>query len=208
MSAVRGTPETSRTIFHFPDIPVDAAGNPPRQIAGMIATFVVLVSVTALTTTDRMTDSTRARPGEVISLPSDVIGERGASSGTYGKDSDEILFMIWPPDAPKILVSKRGVSGWRTPLLALADFPGRALGPAVAPDGNTLYFESSYRPADSTRRDTDLWVARRIGDAWAEPSPLGAPFNSQYQEHNVTVSARGTICFNSSRPGGQGEHDI
>ena len=144
-----------------------------------------------------------------IALPAGTTAERGASAATYGRDSREILFMIWPPARPQLLVSRKGSSGWSTPAAALPDFPNLALGPAVSPDGELLYFESNFRsPEIDGRRDTDLWVARRDGEKWTGARPLGAPFNTEWQEHNVTVSARATICFNSSRPGGTGEHDL
>ena len=91
----------------------------------------------------------------------------------------------------------------------MPDIQFLALGPSVAADGSTLYFESNHRqPANEGRTDTDVWIAQRTGSVWGNARPLGPPFDTEYQEHNVTVSARGTLCFNSRRPGGIGDHDI
>ena len=146
----------------------------------------------------------------VIAFPDSVVGERGISSAAYGKDDNEIVFMIWPnaPELPAIMVSRRSSTGWSRPVAALTGFSGVNIGPAVGTDGK-LYFESNHRdPQIPGRRDTDIWVAMRDGNTWKDARPLGFPFNSEFQEHNVSVSAGGALCFNSTRPGGFGEHDI
>ena len=148
-------------------------------------------------------------PKPVFSFTPEIVGERGASGASYGRDTSEIVFMIWPPEMPRMLVSRKGVDGWSTPAPALPGFTQLALGPAVSPDGKHLLFESNHRdPAVPGRRDTDLWIADRDGEAWIRARPLGSPFNTEWQEHNATIGAKGTICFNSTRPDGVGEHDI
>ena len=176
----------------------------------MFSNCSTLVSVILCLSGSVSSDTAQAPPETtLISLPAEIIGARGASAGTYGRDRREIIFMIWPPERPQMLVSRRTTTSWSSPAPALAGFPNVALGPALSPDGDVLYFESSFRsPSVEGRRDTDLWFARRDGDTWKDARPLGAPFNSEFQEHNATVSAARTICFNSSRPGGTGEHDI
>lgn len=107
------------------------------------------------------------------------------------------------------MVSRRLTNGWSEPAPALKDFLVLNLGPAATADGKELYFETNHRePAIEGRGDTDIWVATRSNDGWAAARPVGPPFNSAYQEHNATISSKGTLCFNSTRPGGIGEHDI
>jgi hypothetical protein len=82
------------------------------------------------------------------------------------------------------------------------------LSPALGADGR-LYFESTQRvPAVAGREDTDVWVMERVAQGWSTPRPLGAPFDSAFNEHYPTVDRTGTLCFNSARPGGLGGNDI
>jgi Tol biopolymer transport system component len=83
-----------------------------------------------------------------------------------------------------------------------------AFSPAVAPDGQRLYFESNLRmPSIEGRRDTGVWVMDRTPSGWTSPRAVGGHFDSDYNEHSPTVDAFGTLCFNSGRPGSQ-ENDI
>jgi Tol biopolymer transport system component len=83
------------------------------------------------------------------------------------------------------------------------------LGPSIAPDGRRLYFESNERsPAVAGREDTDVWIVERATNGWGPPRPLGAPFDSPFNEHSPSVDTAGTLCFNSGRPDGRGENDI
>ncbi|UJF33358.1 TolB family protein [Paenibacillus hexagrammi] len=41
-----------------------------------------------------------------------------------------------------------------------------------------------------------------------EPSPLGAPVNSSYQEWLPSVATNGNLYFQSNRPGGAGQIDL
>jgi hypothetical protein len=79
---------------------------------------------------------------------------------------------------------------------------------AVAPDG-VLYFESNVRsPAVPGRDDSDVWTIERSATGWGEARPLGPPFATEYNEHYPTADKLGTICVNSTRPGGLGRNDI
>lgn len=132
------------------------------------------------------------------------------SAGVYDGPND-IVYDVTPSDQTPIRLfrSRSSAAGWTSPEPAIPGFDDRHTGAAISPDGTRLYFESTRRdPPIATREDTDLWVAERVGSAWGRARPLGAPFDSPHNEHNVTVSGAGTICFNSNRRGITAGHDV
>ena len=133
-----------------------------------------------------------------------------AGAGAYD-GSNAILFDVTPNGEAPIRVhrSRYEPAGWTEPLPAIADFAERNTSAQISPDGARLYFESTRRePVIAEREDVDLWVAERFGDAWGNARPLGAPFDSPHNEHNVTISGHETICINSNRRGVTAGHDI
>jgi Tol biopolymer transport system component len=105
-----------------------------------------------------------------------------------------------------LLVAKLSGDGWTAPV-PVFDFPGLAISPFVTPDGKRLLFESTRRD-DAGREDTDLWIADWDGSRATNPRPLGAPFDTPYNEHSPSMSRAGSILFNSARPGGLGRNDL
>lgn len=77
----------------------------------------------------------------------------------------------------------------------------------ITQDGSRIFFASN-RSAKGTKQDNDLWMAMRTGDQWGEPSPLGAPVNSNFQEWLPSVASNGNLYFQSNRPGGAGQIDL
>lgn len=133
-----------------------------------------------------------------------------ASAGAYD-GSNTVLFDVTPGgQAPiKLFRSHYTAAGWSEPVPAIPGFEDRHTGAQISPDRTRLYFESARRdPAIADREDSDLWVAERVGDAWGRARPLGAPFDSPHNEHNVTISRAQTICFNSNRRGLTAGHDV
>jgi Tol biopolymer transport system component len=93
----------------------------------------------------------------------------------------------------------------------MAPFSGRYRDgePFVAPDGQRLFFSSSRVSTDSMARSNfDLWVVEKTARGWSEPANLGAPINTSAQETSPSVTADGTLYFDSTRPGGCGGLDI
>jgi Tol biopolymer transport system component len=54
----------------------------------------------------------------------------------------------------------------------------------------------------------DIWVMDRTPQGWSEPRNLGEPVNSPQSEWHPSMTARGTLYFGSSRPGGLGLTDL
>ncbi len=81
-------------------------------------------------------------------------------------------------------------------------------GPAISPDGLSLYF-CSNRPGGSG--GNDLWAARRASEAepWTDAVNLGATVNSVAGDCGPSFSQDGLLLFfTSNRAGGAGANDI
>jgi outer membrane protein OmpA-like peptidoglycan-associated protein len=78
--------------------------------------------------------------------------------------------------------------------------------PFLHSDGNTLYFSSNRIPSGG---GYDLWVTRRdTSGIWSDPVNLGAPVNTNGDEHGLVVCSNGTEAFFSSRRKGTQGLDI
>ncbi|MNP32874.1 WD40-like Beta Propeller Repeat protein [compost metagenome] len=69
-----------------------------------------------------------------------------------------------------------------------------------------MYFYST-KPYDNKTNDYDIWITTQIEGGWGPPVNLEA-INSSSWEFSPSISARGTLVFNSERPGGKGQADI
>jgi len=123
----------------------------------------------------------------------------------YLKDAPN--FSFWT-----MVVSKFENGQWQPPQLAPWSGQYRDADPFITPDGKRLYFISD-RPIDdkadkSKRKDLDIWMVERDGDAWSAPKRLDAPVNSPGNEWFPTLAADGTIYFGSDREGGLGATDL
>jgi hypothetical protein len=172
---------------------------------------IALATLLACSGLVRSTDS--ARPNIAEPSPLLFAGDSTtlrASAGAYD-GPNAILFDVTPSSgaAIKLYRSQHTAAGWSSPVPAIPGFEDRHTGAQISPDRTRLYFESTRRdPAITNREDSDLWIAERAGDAWGSARPLGAPFDSPHNEHNVTISRAETICMNSNRRGLTAGHDI
>jgi Tol biopolymer transport system component len=94
------------------------------------------------------------------------------------------------PDLNTWVVERVG-DGWSQPsLLPTVNSTNDDLYPSVDREGN-LYFAST-RPRPDLIRAWNIWTARRIGDGYAEPEPLGDGINSERTwEFNPAISPDG-----------------
>jgi hypothetical protein len=81
--------------------------------------------------------------------------------------------------------------------------------PSLSPSGTSLYFAST-RPihGDSTRKDYNIWVSKRVGGIWEEPLPLDTIVNSTVDEYFPSVGKSGNLYFTANHPGNFGKEDI
>ena len=98
-----------------------------------------------------------------------------------------------------ILVSRRTDDGWSVPtgLPSRINTPYADKAPFLHPDGHTLYFASTRQPSGG---GYDLYLCRKDSTGrWGEALNLGAPFNTEGDEHGLVVGADGTTAFFASR---------
>ena len=126
-----------------------------------------------------------------------------------------------------IWVTHRGRDGWQEPinLGPLVNSEFNDYGPAVTPDGKTLYFASNQPlPGDIDQPDPNAWPAtiredlfHRTYDLYSSVITDGgsgkavplAGLNSPYNEGAPAVSSFGDfLYFASDRPGGEGGFDL
>lgn len=124
-------------------------------------------------------------------------------------------------------VARRGESGWQaaTNLGPQVNSGFNEYGPAVAPDGATLYFASNRpRPDDAEQPDAHAWpatiredvyrrsydlFASQLGESGAAPPVLLGVLNSSGNDGAPCVSPAGDfLYFASDRSGGRGGYDL
>ncbi|MCB9234674.1 MAG: PD40 domain-containing protein [Bacteroidia bacterium] len=83
---------------------------------------------------------------------------------------------------------------------------GRENSPFLHADGQTLYFSSDEHPGFG---GFDLFLSKSVHNGWGRPMNLGYPLNTNADERNIFVNAKGDKGFtNSDRDGGLGGYDI
>ncbi len=109
----------------------------------------------------------------------------------------------------RIKVSRCQRGGWSPPVNAPIAGDGVEADPWFSRDGRTLWFISTRTTDAITKKDLDIWRARRGRDGrWRMPERLPAPVNSTGQEWFPRMDRDGWLYFGSDRPGGFGNTDI
>lgn len=79
----------------------------------------------------------------------------------------------------------------------LINTPFNDKAPFMHSDSKTLYFASDRKPGGG---GYDIWYTRQLEDGkWEQPRNIGAPINSEDDEHGLIVSADGEEAFFASR---------
>jgi Tol biopolymer transport system component len=138
-------------------------------------------------------------------------------------ENDE-LFITFTPNMKTLYFSKRVPGGvftihfsekkngtWTTPQVAPFSGKFKDQAPFISPDGKKLFF-SSNRPlqGNKPKEDNDIWVVKKSKSGWSEPENLGAPLNTNLNEANPSVDAKGNLYFwvLEEMTGGLGKSDI
>jgi outer membrane protein OmpA-like peptidoglycan-associated protein len=108
-----------------------------------------------------------------------------------------------------LMVSHRDETGiWSTPqpLPAPINTAYNEKSPFLHPDGKTLYFASDRVPGGG---GYDLWRTHLDTDGnWSPPANIGAPVNTEQDEHGMVVDIDGQTAFFSGRRTGTKGLDI
>ena len=107
----------------------------------------------------------------------------------------------------QIMVSNRAGGTWSEPkkLTIFKDSTVSVGHPAIAPDGETLYFVSD---SPQGRGGKDIWKAKYQGGECKEIENLGKEINTEGDEMFPTVRHDGTLYFSSNGHAGLGGLDV
>lgn len=127
----------------------------------------------------------------------------------FSVDGRSAYFHRAGPTGPVIMESHRSGGAWSTAVPVSFSSGFVEFDPFLSIDGRTLYY-TSFRPVTGTdgRPDGDLWKVARTATGWGTPVHLGPEVNTDANEFFPSVTADGTLYFNSDRPGGVGAWDI
>ncbi len=109
----------------------------------------------------------------------------------------------------KIYVTRLRNNSWSPAEPAgIADTTYSQADPAFSPDGKLYFISNRPKDAADTLPDYDIWFVSPLpGDQWSAPKNMEM-VNSDSNEFYISFSAKGDLCFSSSRKGGFGEEDI
>jgi peptidoglycan-associated lipoprotein len=116
------------------------------------------------------------------------------------REGGEGEFDIW--------YSRRVGAGWSTPenLGPTINTAYNEYSPFFNDPGDALYFSSDGRPGFG---GLDLFKAEGSIGSWSEPSNIGNPINSSYDDFGgIWMDEDSLAYFSSDRPGGMGSYDI
>ena len=158
--------------------------------------------------------------GETVEIlaPGLISTKFGEYSPTYDSMRDELYFMRRTPAEFDYTIYKTKLSakGWSTPIVVSFSGKFRDAGPFLAPDGNTIFFDSRRPSPNVAANSINIWYSNRRDDGWSKPKILLAPsINSEDEpyagqnEYGPAVDEEGILYFYSfRRPFRGGAHYI
>lgn len=125
------------------------------------------------------------------------------SSPIFSPDGREVYWcVLGEGEQPICIKIMKQVNGkWSPPAKAPFTSGVDDSNPFFSSDGNRLIYKS-YRDNQNA-----LWIVKRQGDSWGEPSLLGRPFISPYLAWQASITIDGTIYFAMAKRR-VGSHDI
>lgn len=118
----------------------------------------------------------------------------------FSTDGRQAYFHRADGGPPQIYESHKTGGTWSTPVPVAFSSGFVEFDPFLTIDGRTLYY-TSFRPdhGDEPRADGDLWKVERTATGWGTPERLGPTVNTAANEFFPSVTADGTLYFNSDR---------
>lgn len=140
-----------------------------------------------------------------VFLPDFVSTEDGELNAIFSSDFQEFYFTRRgvPGTPPRIMVARRGPTGWERPVSLAFDERFSAIDLFLIDDGQRMIFCSNrpHREGDSPRGDHDFWVSVREGSDWGEPQLFAPEALSDSEDFYPVLTASGNLYFNSQREG-------
>lgn len=128
----------------------------------------------------------------------------------FSPDGSWAMFHREGPAGLELAESHRVGGAWSAPTRPPFASEHLEFDPFIALDGRTVYY-TSFRPAAGDaepRADGDLWRVTRTAAGWSQPEHLGPTVNTAANEFFPSVTADGTLYWNSDRDGGAGAWDL
>ena len=97
----------------------------------------------------------------------------------------------------QVMQSEKVKEKWQTPRPAFfSDQEFREIDPIIAPDGNSILYNSrkSLQKNATDDKDLDIWMVKQNNGKWGKPFPLNE-INSDENETYATITANGNIYF-------------
>ncbi len=127
-----------------------------------------------------------------------------------GLEGDLFVFQRYENGRGRIFETVRQDGNWEPPQ-ELPFSPSHKVGDfTIAPDGQTLFFQSNIAVDEFGRNATggNIWTAKREADGWTEPTLLSNAVNTRWHDSFPCAANDGSLYFFSRRPGGYGESDL
>lgn len=150
----------------------------------------------------------------MIFAPGIISSDLDESGGAFSPDGNDFYFTLIAPytTAPRfamICVSHLRNGHWQTPQTVPFSGTFFDIAPHPSPDGNVLYFASIRPTSQSKVRRFRIWVTRRSGDHWSDPTPLASPINTDDSDSlDPAIAADGSLYFASQRQDPAGHFHI
>ncbi len=144
-------------------------------------------------------------PGEIPEIFAEGILPQGVSihtAVTFGMQGRE---MYWHEIPPRMMFIERLEEGWSNPVTPEFAREISSLQPFFQANGNRLYFVSNMPGGEG---GMDIWFVDRTLEGWGKPENAGAPINTENNEMQPSLSAKGAMYYVARIPGKMFERGI
>jgi len=128
------------------------------------------------------------------------LANRDEWTGAFTPDGQEFHFSVSNPgwSGYRLMMMHQQEGTWTTPEVAPFSKGAIVLWVHVSPDGQRLFFTSSW--PEQTWLNLNIWMCERQGLGWSEPVKLA--INSSVRDYAGSCTREGTLYFASLRQGG------